>query len=61
MPRSSSERTALPATPRAAASEEIGLPIVDVGSDVLRRGNELFGGQGGGLFGPLDLKYLDLS
>ena len=55
------ERTALPATPRAAACEEIGLPILDVGSDVLRRGNELFGGQGGGLFGPLDLKYLDLS
>ena len=56
-----SERYALPTTPRAAACEEIGLPIVDVASDALRRGNELFGGQGGGLFGPLDLKYLDLS
>ena len=56
-----SERYALPTTPRAAACEDIGLPIMDVASDALRRGNELFGGQGGGLFGPLDLKYLDLS
>ena len=30
-------------------------------TESLRRGAELFGGQGGGLFGPLDLKHLDLS
>jgi hypothetical protein len=34
---------------------------VDVPSESLRRGQELFDGQGGGLFGPLDLKFLDLS
>ena len=56
-----SERYALPTTPRMAAVDDIGLPVVDVASDALRRGNELFGGQGGGLFGPVDLKHLDLS
>jgi len=56
-----SERYALPTTPRTAAVDDIGLPVIDVASDALRRGNELFGGQGGGLFGPLDLKSLDLS
>ncbi|MBI5711196.1 MAG: hypothetical protein HZC42_12990 [Candidatus Eisenbacteria bacterium] len=56
-----SERNALPTTPKVAAVEELGLPVVDVPSESLRRGNDLFGGQGGGLFGPLDLKHLDLS
>lgn len=56
-----SERYSLPTTPRVAATEELGLPVVDVPSDSLRRGNDLFGGQGGGLFGPIDLKHLDLS
>ncbi len=56
-----SEKNALPTTPRLSATEELGLPVVDVSSDLLRRGTELFGGQGGGLFGPLDLKYLDLA
>jgi hypothetical protein len=56
-----SDRYALPTTSKAAATEAIGLPVVDIPSESLRRGNEWFGGQGGGLFGPLDLKYLDLS
>lgn len=56
-----SERYALPTTPRIAAVDELHLPVVDIASEALRRGNELFGGQGGGLFGPLDLRYLDLS
>lgn len=56
-----SERYALPTTPRIAATEELGLPIVDIPSENLRRGQELFGGQGGGLFGALDLKYLELQ
>jgi len=55
-----SEKYALPTTPRVAATDQLGLPVVDVSSESLRRGNELFGGQGGGLFGPLDLKHLDL-
>uniref|UniRef100_A0A832I1M5 Uncharacterized protein n=1 Tax=Eiseniibacteriota bacterium TaxID=2212470 RepID=A0A832I1M5_UNCEI len=55
------ERYALPTTTRVAAVEDLGLPVVDVASDALRRGAELFGGQGGGLFGPLDLKYLELQ
>ena len=37
------------------------MPVVDIPSESLRRGGELFGGPGGGLFVPLDLKYLDLS
>ncbi len=56
-----SERYSLPTTSRTAASEDLGLPVVDVPSEALRRGQEMFGGQGGGLFVPLDLKYLDLS
>ncbi len=56
-----SERFSLPTTPRIAATEELGLPVMDVPSESLRRGSELFGGQGGGLFCPLDLKHLDLS
>lgn len=56
-----SERGSLPSTSRLAAVEELSLPVVDVPTDLLRRGAELFGSQGGGLFGPLDLKYLDLS
>lgn len=56
-----SERYALPTTPQVAAVEDLSIPVVDVPSESLRRGSELFGGQGGGLFGPLDLKYLDLS
>jgi len=34
---------------------------VDVPSEALRRGSELFGGQGGGLFGPIDLRFLELG
>ena len=56
-----SERYSLPTTSKIAATEDLGLPVVDVPSESLRRGNDLFGGQGGGLFGPLDLKHLDLS
>jgi hypothetical protein len=56
-----SERYSLPTTPRAAAVEDLSLPVVDVPSEALRRGSEIFGGQGGGLFGPVDLKSLDLS
>ena len=56
-----SEKYSLPTTPRIAATDQLGLPVLDVSSDALRRGSELFGGQGGGLFGPLDLKYLDLT
>ena len=55
-----SERYALPTTPRIAAVEDLGLPIVDVPSETLRRGTEWFGGQGGGLYAALDLKYLEL-
>jgi hypothetical protein len=56
-----SERYSLPTTQRVAATEDLGLPVIDVPSDSLRRGEEFFGVQGGGLFVPLDLKYLDLS
>lgn len=56
-----SERYSLPTTPKLAAVDDVGLPVVDVPAEHLRRGNELFGGQGGGLFGPLDLRHLDLS
>jgi hypothetical protein len=56
-----SERYSLPTTSKLAAVEDLGSPVVDVASESLRRGAELFGGQGGGLFGPLDLKHLDLS
>jgi hypothetical protein len=56
-----SERYSLPTTPRIAATEALGLPVVDIAADQLRRGSEWFGGQGGGLFGPLDLRHLDLS
>jgi len=56
-----SERYSLPTTPRVAAVEDLGLPVVDVPAEHLRRGNEIFGGQGGGLFGPLDLRHLDLN
>ena len=43
-----SERYSLPTTTRVAAVEDLDLPVVDVPSEALRRGNELFGGQGGG-------------
>ena len=56
-----SERYSLPTTSRIAATEELGLPVVDVPSEALRRGTDMFGGQGGGLFGPIDLRHLDLS
>ncbi|TMQ61434.1 MAG: hypothetical protein E6K78_12825 [Candidatus Eisenbacteria bacterium] len=56
-----SERLSLPTTSKVAAVEDLSLPIVDVTADDLRRGSELFGGQSGGLFGPLDLKYLDIG
>ena len=55
-----SERYSLPSTTRIAAVDALDLPVIDVPSESLRRGNELFGGQGG-LFGPIDLKYLELS
>lgn len=56
-----SERYALPTTSRIAAVEELGLPVIDVPSDSLRRGKDWFGGQGGGLYAPLDLRYLELT
>ena len=56
-----SERYALPTTPRMAAVEDLGLPIVDVPSEALRKGNEWFGSQGGGLYAALDLQHLELS
>lgn len=56
-----SEKYSLPTTTRLAAIDALHLPIIDVTSESLRRGSELFGGQGGGLFGPVDLKSLDLS
>ncbi len=55
------ERYALPTTTRVAATESLGLPVVDIPTDALRRSGELFGSQGGGLFVPLDLKHLELS
>lgn len=55
------DRYALPTTSRIAAVEDLSVPVVDVPSESLRRGQELFGGQGGGLFGPLDLRYLELQ
>ena len=56
-----SERYSLPTTSRIAATDDLSLPVVDVPSESLRRHEELFGAPGGGLFVPLDLKYLDLS
>jgi hypothetical protein len=55
------ERYSLPTISRIAATDELGLPVCDIPSESLRRGGELFGGPGGGLFVALDLKYLDLS
>ncbi len=55
------ERYSLPSVSRIAATSELGVPVCDIPSESLRRGSELFGGPGGGLFVPLDLKYLDLS
>lgn len=54
------DRSSLPTNTKIAATEDLGLPVVDIPADCLRRGNELFGGPGGGLFVPLDLKYLEL-
>lgn len=56
-----SERYALPTTSRIAAVEELGLPVIDIPSESLRRGKDWFGGQGGGLYAPLDLRYLELT
>jgi len=56
-----SERYALPTTSRITAVEDIGLPVVDVPGDLLRRGKDWFGSQGGGLYAPLDLRHLELS
>lgn len=56
-----SERYSLPTTSKLAAIDDVTLPVVDVSSESLRRGGQLFGGQGGGLFGPLDLRHLDIS
>ena len=39
-----SERYSLPTTQRAAAVDDLGLPVVDVPAEHLRRGAELFGG-----------------
>jgi hypothetical protein len=55
------ERFSLPTTARIAAADDLSMPVIDVPADALRRGDELFGGQGGGLFGPLDLRHIDLS
>ena len=55
-----SERYALPTTPRIAATDQLGLPVVDVPSEALRKGSDWFGGPGGGLYVPLDLKHLEL-
>jgi len=55
------DRSSLPTTARLTAVDDIALPIVDVSAESLRRGTELFGGEGGGLFGPIDLRHLDLS
>jgi len=55
------ERYSLPTTARVAATEALGLPVVDIPTDALRRSGDLFGSQGGGLFVPLDLKHLELS
>jgi hypothetical protein len=54
------ERYSMPTTSRIAAVERLDLPVIDVPSDSLRRGQDLFGGQGGGLFGPIDLKHLEV-
>jgi hypothetical protein len=56
-----SERYALPTTQRLAATEDLGLPVIDIPSEALRRGSEWFGAQGGGLYGPIDLKYFEIS
>lgn len=56
-----SERYALPTTSRVAAVDDLGLPVVDVPSEALRKGHEWFGSQGGGLYGPIDLKHLELT
>jgi len=50
----------LPTTSKVAAVENLDHPVVDAPSESLRRGNELFGGQAGGVFGPIDLKHLEL-
>jgi hypothetical protein len=55
------ERVSLPTTDRLVAVEDIGLPVIDVASESLRRGSDLFGGQGGGLYGPIDLRLLELQ
>ena len=56
-----SERFSLPSTSRGAATEDLGLPVVDVPADVVRRASERFGSPGGGLFAPLDLKHLEFG
>jgi hypothetical protein len=55
------ERYSLPTTTRLTAVEDLGLPVIDVPAEALRRGQEIFGGQGGGLFGPIDLRHLELQ
>jgi len=55
------ERVSLPTTDRLVAVEDIGLPVIDVASESLRRGSDMFGGQGGGLYGPIDLRLLELQ
>jgi len=55
------ERYSLPTTARVAAADDLSMPVIDVPAESLRRGDELFGGQGGGLFGPLDLRHIELT
>ena len=55
------ERYSLPTTTRLTAVEDLGMPVIDVPAEALRRGQEIFGGQGGGLFGPIDLRHLELQ
>jgi hypothetical protein len=55
------ERYSLPTTTRLTAVEDLGMPVIDVPAEALRRGAEIFGGQGGGLFGPIDLRHLELQ
>jgi hypothetical protein len=56
-----SERYALPTTSRVAAVADLGLPVVDVPAESLRKGKDWFGGAGGGLYVPLDLRWLELT
>jgi hypothetical protein len=56
-----SERFSLPTTSRLAAVEDLGLPVIDVAAEQLRRGEELFGGQTGGSVRPSISRPADLG